>query len=166
MPQPSTIKPIPDGFRTVTPHLVVEGAVEALNFYTKAFAATVMDKTLLPDGRVKHGAMKIGATILFVVDDFPEWSGGKAKHPHALGGSSVSIHLYCDDCDDCDDCDGWTRRAGDAGCTVVMEPMNAFWGDRFAMVRDPYGHEWTIATHNREMTKEQMTAEMKQAGMC
>lgn len=154
-----TIKPIPDGYHTVTPHLVVKGAAQALDFYAKAFGATILDKTLLPDGRVMHSAIKIGDSIVFIVDDFPEWCGGKTKNPLALGGSSVSIHLYCNDCD------GWTKRAADAGCTVVMPPNDAFWGDRFAMVRDPYGHDWSIATHNRELTKEQMLEEMKKCGM-
>ncbi len=157
--QPSrAVKAIPDGFRTITPHLVVKGASEAIDLYVLAFGAKVRDRNLMPDGRVMHAELQIGDSILFVVDDFPEMSGGKPKHPLALGGSTVSIHLYVEDCD------AWTARATKAGFTLLMGPMDAFWGDRFAMLRDRFGHEWTIGTHNRDLTKEQMEAEMAKMG--
>lgn len=154
MPLAKSVKPIPDGFRTITPHLVVKGAGEAMEFYKRAFGARERDRNLMPDGRIMHAELQIGDSILFVVDDFPEMNGGHSKHPLALNGSTVSIHLYVDDCDT------WTKRAAAAGCTVLMGPMDAFWGDRFAMLRDPFGHEWTIGTHNRDLTKAQMEAEM------
>lgn len=159
MGQSSAIKPIPEGYRTVTPHLVIQGAAKALDFYQRAFGAVEKKRNLAPDGRVMNAEMRIGDSLVMVVDDFPEYCGGRAKHPLALDGTPVSLHLYVDDCD------GWTARAAEAGCEVVMPPMDAFWGDRFAMVRDPFGHEWTIGTHNRELTPEQMEAEMKKSMM-
>ncbi len=157
MPTPPTVQPIPTGFRTVTPHLVVHSAAEALAFYTRAFAGVERRRSPMPDGRIMHAEIQIGDSIVFVVDDFPEFCGGKSKHPRSLGGTPVSLHLYVDNCD------AWTDRAAKAGCEVVMPPMDAFWGDRFAMVRDPFGHEWTIATHTRDLTPDQMCAEMKKS---
>lgn len=149
------INPVPDGFRTVTPHLYMKGAAEAIEFYKRAFGATERGRNLMPDGRVMHAEIVIGDSILFVVDDFPEWNNGRSRDPRVVGTSTVAIHLYVEDCD------AWTKRAADAGCAILMGPMDAFWGDRFAMVRDPFGHEWTIGQHTRDMTPEQRMAEMK-----
>jgi PhnB protein len=126
----------------VVPHLVVNGADDALDFYVKAFGAQILSKFPLStsDNRVMHSELKVFGSIFFVVDDFPEWRGGKESTPAALGGSSCTFHFAVDDVD------GAFTRAVKAGCTAKMEPQDQFWGDRYAQVTDPFGHEWAFST--------------------
>ena len=146
-------KPVPDGFGTITAHLVVEGAAEAMDFYKRAFGAQDLGRMPGPDGgRLMHGLMKLGNSMLMLVDAFPEYG---AKGPKALGGSSVTLHLYFPDADKA------FQRAVAAGCSVTMPLADMFWGDRYGKLKDPYGHEWSLATHKRDMTPAQMDAEMK-----
>jgi PhnB protein len=128
----------------VIPHLVVANAVEALAFYAKAFGAT--ETMRLPsdrDGRLMHAEITVNGSKIFVRDDFPDY---RAEHcddrvlpPHLLGGTSLTLHLEVPDCDEA------VRRAKAAGATVVMPPIDAFWGARYAQIADPYGHVWSFA---------------------
>ncbi len=101
--------------------------------------------------------LRIGKSLLFLVDDFPEFCGGKSQTPKGLNGTPVSIHHYVDDCD------AAIKRAQDAGATVAMPAQDMFWGDRYGVVIDPYGHKWSFATHIKDLTTEQMQAAMKEA---
>jgi uncharacterized glyoxalase superfamily protein PhnB len=141
-------KPIPQGYHTITPHLVVRGAAEAIEFYKRAFGAEELDRSPGPDGkRLMHAEVRIGSSRLLLVDEYPEYG---SKSPQALGGSAVTIHLYVEDVD------GLFDRAVKAGCTVEMPLMDAFWGDRFGQLVDPFGHKWSLATHKEDLTPEEM----------
>ena len=111
-----------------------------------------------PDGRrIMHAAIRIGKSFVFLVDDFPEFAGGKSSSPTALTGTPVTLHLYVTDCD------AAIKRAGDAGAVVSMPPSDMFWGDRYGQVTDPFGHKWSFATHIKDVTPEEMQAAMKNA---
>jgi len=145
------VRPIPEGFRSVTPHLVCEGAAEALTFYQKAFGATELGRLPGPDGKVMHAEMRIGDSVVMLADDFPEYG---SRGPHALQGSTVTIHLYVEDADA-----AWNRALA-AGATAIMPLGDTFWGDRYGMLADPFGHRWSIATHQRDVTMDQMQEAM------
>ncbi len=150
-------KPIPDGFRTITPHLVIDGAVKALDFYKKAFGAEEILRMPSPDGtKLMHAEIKIGDSVLMLADDFPEFSGAP-RNPKKLGESSVTIHLFVPDCD------AAFKRAVDAGAKVTMPLQDMFWGDRYGSVKDPFGHNWSIATHKEDLTPEQIGKAAKEA---
>jgi PhnB protein len=154
----SQVAPIPAGFSTITPHLVCEGAADAIEFYKKAFGATDMGRMPGPGGKLMHATIQIGNALVMLVDDFPDWG---SLGPKALKGSPVVLHLYVEDVD------AWYQRAVEAGATAKMPPADMFWGDRYGQVTDPFGHTWSIATHKRDMTPEQMQEEMmKQVPGC
>lgn len=150
-------KPIPDGYEHPIPHLLCDACAEAIEFYKKAFDAEEIMRMPAPDGkRVMHAEIRIGGYIFFLGDDFPEYSPtGTSRTPKALGGSPVSVHIYVKDCDDA------IKKAEQAGATVTMPPQDMFWGDRFGAVRDPFGHEWSFATHTSDPTPEEMEAGAK-----
>jgi PhnB protein len=148
------VKPIPDGFHTITPHLTVRDAKGAIEFYQKAFGAQVLNVAPGPGGKVMHAALKIGDSILMLNDEFPEFGGQLG--PSATG-SSVALHVYLDDIDTA------FQRAVSAGATVKMPLMDQFWGDRYGVVIDPYGHRWSLATHTRDMSPEEMEQEQEKA---
>lgn len=151
-------KPIPEGREGIIPHLVFDSSVEAIAFYKKAFGAEEISCLPAPDGkRTMHAEIRIGQSIVYLADDFPEYCGGKSQTPHALGGSPVSLHLYVEDCD------AMVERAVSAGATVQMPPADMFWGDRYGSVVDPFGHVWSFATHLRDLTPEEMMEGMKAA---
>ncbi|MFI5018662.1 MAG: VOC family protein, partial [Dongiales bacterium] len=134
------VKPIPDGFHSLSPHLTVADAAAAIEFYKKAFGATEMGRMPAPDGkRVMHAMLRIGDSSLMLNDEFPEWSAERG--PKSLGGTPVTIHLYVEDCG------AVYKRAVAAGATATMPPSDMFWGDRYGRLTDPYGHIWSIATH-------------------
>lgn len=135
--------------RTVTPHLICAGAADAIEFYKKAFGATETFRLPGPDGRLMHGAIQIGDSMVMLVDEMPEWG---ALGPKALGGSSVTVHLQVDDAD------AWFKRAVDAGAQVLMPLEDAFWGDRYGKVSDPFGHHWSIATQLRVLSPAEVKA--------
>ena len=143
--------PIPDGCDRVIPHIVVDGAAKALEFYKQALGAEELCRMPSPDGsKILHAEFRVGNSVFYICDDFPEFCGGKSRTPGALGGSPVSLHLYVRDCD------AAVKRMADAGATVTMPPADMFWGDRYAKVLDPFGHDWGFATHVKDMTPEQM----------
>ena len=149
-------KPIPEGYRTITPHLVIKGAAEAIEFYKRAFGAEELCRMPMPgaNGHVKvgHAELQIGDSRLFLADEFPE-QGSSAPN----GSSPVSIHLYVTDAD------AVFGQAVAAGATVSMPLADMFWGDRFGKLVDPFGHHWSIATHQEDPTPEQMQERMAAA---
>ena len=144
---PSKVKPIPDGHHTVAPYLAIKNAVSALEFYKKAFGATETYKLIVPDGRLGHAEIRLGDSLIMLSDEFPEF-GGKA--PEALGGSTVSIHLYVEDVD------AFVKREVDAGARVLKPVADQFYGDRSGQLQDPYGHLWWVATHKEDVAPEEM----------
>lgn len=146
------VKPIPAGMTAVTPHLVVAGAADAIEFYKKAFGAVEEARIPGPDGRLMHAAVRFGGATIMLVDQMPEWG---ALGPKALKGSPVTIHLYTEDADKL------FTRAVNAGAKVKMPLEDAFWGDRYGKVEDPFGHSWSIATHKRDVTDAEIAAAMK-----
>jgi PhnB protein len=123
------------------PHLVVDGAAAAIEFYKKAFGATDVFSMPHTDGkRIMHAQMTINGGKLMLADDFPEHHGGKSYSPLALGGAAITIHQNVDNCD------AAYQRAIDAGATTIMAPADMFWGDRYAQVKDPFGHTWSFTT--------------------
>lgn len=138
----------------LVPHLVVDDAAAALDFYARAFGAEEMVRMPGPDGKLIHASMRINGAMVFLNDDFPEFNDGKASTPSALGGSSVTIHLHGPDVD------GRFRRALDAGATVVNPLEDQFWGDRYGVLRDPFGHQWSLAETVREVDMNEVIAQM------
>ena len=145
----AAVKPVPDGMHTVTPYLVCAGASDAIAFYKKAFGATEVMRVPTPHGKLLHASIKIGDSVIMLNDEFPEMG---AVGPKARGGSSVTIHLFVDDAD------ATFARAVKAGATVKMPLADMFWGDRYGLIEDPFGHSWSIATHLRDMTHEEIKA--------
>jgi PhnB protein len=151
-------QPIPPGQENLIPHLVCDRCSEAIEFYKKAFGAEEVGRVPAPDGRrIMHAAIRIGKSFVFLVDDFPEFCGGKSSTPTALKGTPVSLHRYVENCD------AAIKRAQDAGATVVMPAQDMFWGDRYGVVTDPYGHKWSFGTHIKDLTPAEMQAGMKDA---
>jgi uncharacterized glyoxalase superfamily protein PhnB len=139
----------------VAPHLVCANAAEAIEFYKKAFGATEETRMAGPDGKsIMHACIKINGAPVFLVDENPQWG---IASPQTLKGTPVTIHLQVDDVDALYD------RAVKAGATAMMPPADMFWGDRYGVVVDPAGHKWSIATHQRDMTREEIAAAMKKA---
>jgi uncharacterized glyoxalase superfamily protein PhnB len=151
-------KPIPSGQENLIPHLVCSPCTEAIEFYKKAFGAEEVSRLPAPDGkRIMHAQIRIGKSFIFLVDDFPEFCGGKSSTATALKGTPVSIHHYVENCD------AAIKRAQDAGATVTMPAADMFWGDRFGVVTDPFGHKWSFATHLKDLTPAEMQTAMKDA---
>ena len=151
----SQVKPIPDGMHTVTPHLVCAGAADAIEFYKKAFNAVELSRLPGAQGRLMHASIRIGDSVVMLNDEFPDW---KSFGPKSLKGSPVTIHLYVEDVD------AFVARAVGAGATVTMPLADMFWGDRYCILDDPFGHHWSVATHIRDVTTEEMQEAMKKMG--
>lgn len=145
-------KPIPEGYEHPIPHLVCDPCSEAIEFYKKAFGAEEVCRMPAPDGKlVMHAEIRIRGFMFFLADDFPEYcSEGRSRSAKSLGGTPTTIHIYVEDCD------AAIQKAEKAGATVMMPPADMFWGDRFGSIRDPFGHEWAIATHTSDPTPEEM----------
>jgi uncharacterized glyoxalase superfamily protein PhnB len=144
----------PSCMRSITPHLICDGAADAIEFYKKAFGAEEMMRLPGPNGRLMHGSVRIGDSMVMLVDEVPEWG---TLGPKALKGSPVTIHLMVDDVD------AVFAQAVDAGATVKMPVADMFWGDRYGLVVDPFGHVWSIATHMRDLTPEEIAAAGREA---
>ncbi len=152
----SKIKPIPDGYHAVTPYIVLRNATEAITFYTKAFGAEEVYRMPSPDGRLMHAEIRIGDSKVMLSDEFPEMQG-PCKSPQSLNGTSGSLMIYTKDTD------AAFKRAIEAGATEVSAPEDMFWGDRFARVKDPFGHDWQFATHQEEVSPEEIAERAKTA---
>ena len=151
-------KAIPTEHDCLIPHLVCDRCADAIEFYKKAFGATEVCRIPAPDGkRIMHAAMLIDGRPLFLVDDFPEFCGGKSGSPKTLGITPVTLHRFVEDCD------AAIERAQKAGATVKMPAADMFWGDRYGVVVDPFGHQWSLATHLRDLTPEQINSGMQEA---
>ena len=141
------VKPIPDGMHTVTPHLVCAGAADAIAFYKKAFNAVEVGRMAGPQGKLLHGAVRIGDSMVMLADEFPDWG---SFGPKSLKGSPVTIHLYVEDVD------SFVTRAAAAGAKIIMPVQDMFWGDRYGKLEDPFGHHWSVSTHVRDVSPEEM----------
>lgn len=143
----------PSDMHAVTPHLVCAGAAKAIEFYRKAFGAEEEARLPGPDGRLMHALIRINGSAVMLVDEMPEWG---ALGPKALKGSPVTLHLYVDDVD------SFVRHAVDAGAKVTMPVADMFWGDRYGKLEDPFGHQWSVATHLRDVSPEEAQEAMNE----
>jgi len=148
------VKPIPEGYNTVTPYLAVDDAAAAIEFYKDAFGATERGRMDMPDGKVAHAEIQIGDSVIMLSDPFPQ---AGIRPPKEVGGITGGLFIYSEDVD------AAVKRAADAGGTVTMEPEDMFWGDRFGTVTDPFGHQWQIATHKEDLTPDEIKERGKEA---
>jgi PhnB protein len=145
------VKPIPDGFHSITPGLVCKDAARAIEFYKKAFGAKERMRMPTPDGKIGHAELQIGDSIFFLGDEFPQM-GTVAP----TGPQSVSLFVYVEDVD------AVFKRAVAAGARVDMPVTDQFWGDRYGKLTDPFGHHWGIATHTEDVSPEEMDRRAKE----
>jgi PhnB protein len=145
-------KPVPEGMHSVTPHLICAGAADAIEFYKKAFGAVEEARLPGPGGRIMHAMIRIGDSAMMLVDEMPEWG---ALGPKSLKGSPVTVHLYVENAD------ATVERAVKAGAKITMPLADQFWGDRYGKLEDPFGHHWSVATHVRDVSIEEMQQAMK-----
>ncbi|HUC28507.1 MAG TPA: VOC family protein [Candidatus Acidoferrum sp.] len=148
------VKPIPDGYHTLTPYLTVRNAVRAIEFYKQAFGAKERGVMKGPDGKVMHAELMIGDSIFMLADEFPEFG---SLSPESVGGTPMGLHIYVDGVDAAFD------RAVKAGAQVEMPVMDQFWGDRYGKLKDPFGHKWSIATHTKDLSADEMKRSMDDA---
>lgn len=148
------VRPIPEGYRSVSPALAVDGAAEAIEFYERAFGAKERGRMPGPEGTVAHAELEIGDSVVMISDPFPH---STVRPPRQLGGTSVGIFVYVEDVD------AIFEQAVNEGATVTMALEDMFWGDRFGTVTDPYGHSWSFATHIEDVPPEEMEERAKQA---
>jgi PhnB protein len=141
------VKPIPDGYTSVAPYLFVDGAIEAIDFYKRAFGASERLRMDMPGGRIAHAELEIGDSVLMIGDPVPQAS---LKPPKEVGATTVGLFMYVEDVD------AAFQRALDAGATVVSPLEDQFWGDRYGKVADPFGHEWQLASHVEDVPADQM----------
>ena len=146
------VKAVPESMHSVTPHLVCAGAAEAITFYKQAFGAVEMGCLPGPQGKLMHAMIRIGDSAVMLVDEFPDRG---SLGPKSLKGSPVTIHLYVEDVD------ATVKRAVAAGAKITMPVDDMFWGDRYGRLEDPFGHSWSVATHIRDVSPEEMQAAMK-----
>ncbi len=151
----SRVKPIPEGYHTATPYLIIKGAARAIEFYKKAFGATELMRMAQPDGRIGHAEIRIGNSPIMLADEVPEMGH---RSPQSLGGSPVSILLYVEDVD------ALFNQAVSAGAKVERPVQDQFYGDRTGGVTDPFGHVWYIATHKEDVSPEEMRKRAAAAG--
>ena len=151
----NTVKPIPEGYHTATPYLIVNAAANAIEFYKKAFGAKEIMRMTQPDGKIGHAEIKIGDSPVMLADEFPQMG---ARSPQSLGGSPVSILLYVEDVD------AMFTQAVAAGAAVQRPVADQFYGDRAGGVTDPFGHVWYIATHKEDVSSEEMKKRAAAAG--
>src|SRR5215213_10314119 len=139
----ANVKPIPDGYHTATPYLIIDGAAAAIEFYKQAFGATELVRMAGPDGKIGHAEIRIGDSPIMLADEVPQMG---FRSPRALGGAGMSLMLYVPDTD------AATEQAIAAGAEVVRPIQNQFYGDRSSTLKDPFGHVWTIATHIEDLS--------------
>jgi PhnB protein len=147
-----SVKPIPDGYHSITPYLIVENGPKALEFYANAFGAVERMRMPGPQGKIMHAELEIGGSVLMLADEFPEMG---AKSPKAFGGSPISILLYVENVDE------QFAQAVNAGATILHPLDTKFYGDRSGTIQDPFGHKWTIASHVEDMSPEELARRME-----
>lgn len=146
------VSPVPEGFRTITPHLIIKDAGKAIDFYKKAFGAEEVMCMRGPGGNgVMHAEIKIGDSYLMIADEFPDFG---CLGPKSIGGSPVTVHLYVKDAD------AVYNQAVKAGATATMPLTDMFWGDRYGKLADPFGHHWSVATHKEDVSPEECARRM------
>lgn len=143
----SGVSPIPSGYHSVTPYLIVDGASDAIDFYARAFGATEVLRLPMPGGRVAHAEIKLGDSHVMLADAFPEMD---ARSPKAYGGTPVSLLVYVPDVD------ALAEQAVAAGAKVLRPLADQFYGDRSVTISDPFGHQWTLATHVEDVPPEEI----------
>jgi PhnB protein len=148
------VKPIPEGYHTVTPYIAVDNASEAIKYYKRAFGAKERVRMDTPDGKIGHAELEIGDSVVMLADPFPQSS---TTPPKELGGTSSSIFMYVENVD------AFVKKAVDAGAAVTTEVTDQFWGDRFGTITDPFGHVWSIATHVEDVSPEEIAERSKAA---
>ena len=148
------VKPIPEGYHSVTPYLIIEGAGEAIEFYKKAFGAKELFRFPTPDGKVGHAEMKIGDSPIMLADAYPAMG---YNSPKSLGGSPVSLMVYVEDVDTV------FNQAVAAGATLKEAVTDKFYGDRSGSLIDPFGHVWHVTTHKEDVSMEEMEKRAKAA---
>jgi len=152
---PAKVKPIPEGYHTVTPYLIVDGAARALEFYKKAFGAEETFRMPGPGGKIGHAEFRLGNSMIMIADEHPEMG---ARGPKSAGGTPMSLIVYVEDVDKV------FPRAVQAGATVDRPLANQFYGDRTGGVVDPFGHKWYLATHVEDVPPDEMEKRAKAAG--
>jgi PhnB protein len=151
------VKPIPDGIHSLTPHLVCAGAADAIAFYKRAFNAIEERRLPGPEGKLMHAEVRIGDSLLMLMDEFPEMGG---IGPKSLKGSPVTIHLQVVDVD------AVVKQAVAAGAKITMPVADMFWGDRYGQLEDPFGHRWSVATHIKDLSPQEIQEAMANMGGC
>jgi PhnB protein len=145
---PASVKPIPEGFHTVTPTLTIKGAADAIEFYKKALGAQELMRMNNPDGKIGHAEIKIGDSIIFINDEMP--MPGCALSPQTLGGFTGTLYLYVEDVDKA------FQRAVTAGGKATHPVTDMFWGDRHGAFVDPFGHSWSLSTHKQDLSQQEV----------
>ena len=145
------VKPVPDGYHSVIPYIVVHNAAEAIDFYKRAFGATEMLRLAAPGGKIGHAEIKIGDSVIMLADEHPEMG---ARGPRAIGGTPVSIVLYVDDVD------AVATRVVKAGAKQTRPVADQFYGDRAGSFEDPFGHQWHVHTHVEDVSSEEIEKRM------
>ena len=149
---PGTVKPIPEGYHTATPYLVVHDAAKAIDFYKRALDAREIMRMEGPPGKIGHAEIRIGDSVIMLSDDMGQ---AGTKSPHTLGATTAGIFLYVNDVD------ASYQKAVSAGARAGNPPSDMFWGDRFGQLTDPFGHSWSIATHKEDVPPDQMKTRME-----
>ena len=141
------VKPVPDGYHSATPYLIVDGAAKALDFYKRVFGGTERMRMPSPGGKVGHAEISIGDSVIMLADEHPEMG---ARGPRAFGGTAVSLHLYVEDVD------ATVKTAVAAGAKLLRPVEDKFYGDRTGTIEDPFGHHWHVATHKQDVPPDEM----------
>src|SRR5262245_42614352 len=141
------VKPVPDGYHSVTPYLVVDAGAKALDFYKQVFGATERMRMPGPGGKIGHAEMRIGDSAIMLADEHPEMG---ARGPRAYGGAAVSLHLYVPDVD------ATVKKAVDAGAKMLQPVQDKFYGDRMGTIEDPFGHHWHVSTHTEDVSHDEI----------
>jgi PhnB protein len=151
---PNQVKPIPDGYNSITPYLSIKGAKEAIAFYQRALGAQELYKLEMPDGRIGHAELQIGSSRIMLADEMPEMPDIVLRSPVTLGGTAVGFNVYLEDVD------ARFAQAVAAGAKVKRPVQTQFYGDRSGTVEDPYGHIWTLSTHVEDVSPDELMRRM------
>jgi PhnB protein len=149
---PSKTPAIPEGMHTITPHITLRNAAQAIDFYKRAFGAEELGRSLTPDGKIMHAMIRIGNSLLMMNDEFPNMGCSSAE---TLGGTNVTLHIQTEDVD------SLFERAVKAGAKATMPVADQFWGDRYGQVTDPFGQRWSLATRVEQLSPEEVEARAK-----
>jgi uncharacterized glyoxalase superfamily protein PhnB len=148
------VKPIPDGYHTITPYITINGALKAIAFYEKAFGAQTLKLSKADDGKVMHAVIRIGDSPIMLSDEFPNSECGMYA-PSTLKGTTIMLHCYVEDAD------AFFNKAVQAGATINMPLSDTFWGDRYGQLKDPFGYMWSVSTHKFDPTPDQIQKGIK-----